>query len=123
MLILAVLCGCRQGGGTPESEVSPEEMLDDAARAELHLPAEDELTLVTDADIQFAKTLDPDVSVAVEHYVKQYTAKFRIDAARRVGDYLLLWVSFPEVMDGGVDLIYSVEKGKIVGTFFGGYRG
>jgi hypothetical protein len=36
---------------------------------------------------------------------------------------VLLWVSFPKFADGGVDLIYSAEKGRIVGEFCGGYRG
>jgi len=35
----------------------------------------------------------------------------------------LLWISFPEIRDGGIDLIYSHKRDKIVGTFLGVDRG
>jgi len=67
------------------------------------------------------KNLDPAVTKTVEESLKPTTVQ--ISAARPIGNYLLLWVAFPNVVDGGVDLIFSVEKKRIVGTFCGGYRG
>jgi hypothetical protein len=40
-----------------------------------------------------------------------------------VGEYVLLWIAFPEICDGGIDLIFSVKDMEIVGTFLGGYLG
>ncbi|MCC6698150.1 MAG: hypothetical protein IT365_21185 [Candidatus Hydrogenedentes bacterium] len=123
MLILCSLCGCQQKNGTPDIDIPPEDFLDDGIRAELALPAKDELTLATNADVQFVKTLSREVIAAVEQSVTPQSAEFRIAAARPVGGYLLLWIGFPEVMDGGEHVIYSVEKKKLVGTFLGGYSG
>ena len=123
MLILSSLCGCQQENGSPSIDIPPVDVLDDGVRAELALPARDELTLATNADIQFVKTLSPEVIAAVERSVTPQSAEFRIAAARPVGGYLLLWIGFPEVMDGGEHVIYSVEKKKLIGTFVGGYSG
>lgn len=123
MLILSSLCGCQQENESPSVDIPAVDVLDDGVRAELALPAKDKLTLATNADVQFVKTLSPEVVAAVERSVTPQSAKFRIVAARPVGEYLLLWIGFPEVMDGGAHVIYSVEKKKLVGTFLGGYSG
>jgi len=92
-------------------------------RAELNLPLKDQLTLATKADVAFAKKLTPDTVRAVKTFLKPTTKKIVISAARSEGRHLLLWISFPEVVDGGIDLIWSIENRKCVGAFLGGYRG
>ncbi|MFT5469210.1 MAG: hypothetical protein ACI8UO_004325 [Verrucomicrobiales bacterium] len=100
-----------------------ENTLSPSARSHLKLPLEDVLTLAVEADTDFAAKLKPKTIKAVTRYLKPTEGKIEISAARSVGDYLLLWIAFPEVIDGGIDLIWSVEEQKSVGTFLGGYRG
>ena len=125
MTLLGVLAfsGCQKQSPTGESAVSTEDILSDAARVELHLPANGELTLGTDADRKKANSLDPEVSKAVGAFLKPKAVEWQIVAARPIGKHILLWIAFLKIADGGVDLIYSVEKKKIVGEFLGGYRG
>ena len=101
----------------------PEETLSASARIERKLPPEGELTLATEDDREFVAALTPDTINAVQRYLKPTAEEIVVSAARPVGDYLLLWIGFPDVMDGGIDLIWSVEKQETVGTFLGGYRG
>ena len=121
--LFTVLSGCQKDNTSVETVIPPGDLLSDVARVELHLPAKSELTLAKDADIAFIKTLDPAVRTTVADILKPTGRDFQVIAARPVGKYLLLWVSFPKVADGGIDLIYSTEKKKIVGAFCGGYRG
>ena len=102
---------------------SPTETLEDAARKKLKLPLKDKLTLATEEDVTFVKELSPKTVKAVEKYLKQSGEEITIVAARPVGKHLLLWVAYPKVLDGGIDLIWSTEDQKCVGTFLGGYRG
>jgi hypothetical protein len=119
----AMLAGCHSRSASSGTEISPRDLLSDAARAELRLPERNVLTLAVASDIAYVETLDPVVTKTVGDFLKPTGRNFRIVAARQVGKHLLLWVSFPEVADGGLDVIYSVEKRKIVGDFCGGYRG
>ena len=125
MIILAVVAfsGCQKDTASVEPAIPPEDLLSDIARAELHLPEKSALTLARASDIEYVKSLDTAVNKTVEDFLKPTGRAFQISAARPVGKYLLLWISFPEVVDGGVDLIYSAEKRKIVGEFCGGYYG
>ena len=79
--------------------------------------------MATAADTEYVRSLDTAVTKTVEDFFRPTGTAFQICAARPIGRYVLLWVSFPKVADGGVDLIYSAEKRKIVGEFLGGYRG
>jgi len=118
-----VLWGCQKQTPTRESVASNEHFLSDAARVELHLPAKAELTLGTDSDREKANTLYPKMKNAVDAFLNPKTVEWQIVAARPIGKHILLWIAFPKIADGGVDLIYSVEKKRIVGEFLGGYRG
>lgn len=123
LLVIAALSGCQPRRLADSASIPVEDALSDVARAELHLPSQTDLTLANKADMEFVKNLSPETIRAVEKALKPAGEKVSIVAARPVGNYLLLWVSFPEVADGGVDLLWSVEKNKAVGTFCGGYRG
>ncbi len=125
LIVLAViaLAGCQKDTACVPSPIAPADLLSDNARAQLHLPAKGVLTLATAADVEYVSSLDTAVTKTVEGFLRPTGSVFQIGAARPVGRYVLLWVSFPRVADGGVDLIYSVEKGRIVGEFCGGYRG
>lgn len=121
MLVTMALAGCRGPGGTPV--IPATDLLTVSERAKGLLPGEAELTLATEADVHHVSRLSPEVVRTVEQFLKPCGRKSRIVAARPVGHHLLLWVCFPEVKDGGIDLIYSLEKKRVVGTFFGGERG
>jgi hypothetical protein len=49
--------------------------------------------------------------------------RWQLNAARPVGDCVLLWIGFPDVADGGVDLVYSKKDQRINWEFKGGERG
>ncbi len=123
LLATLALTGCRWGGASYEATIRAEDLLSDAARAEFHLPTKTALTLANRTDMEFVKTLAPDLVKAVEDFQKPTGNRVRISAARPIGKYLLLWVTFPDVADGGVDLIMSVDSKKVVGRFCGGYQG
>jgi LysM repeat protein len=95
------------------------------ASAPGRLPRPDELTLARAEDTARAASIPAEVREAVrEHLARTHPAvEWRIDAARPVEGHLLLWISFPKIVDGGIDVVYSAEQRKIVGTFLGGYRG
>jgi len=123
VLGVIVLAGCQKEPARVLSAIAPADLLADNVRAERRLPAKSVPTLATAADIEYVTRLDTAVTRTVEDFLRPTGAAFQICAARPVGRYVLLWVSFPKVADGGVDLIYSAEKRKIVGEFCGGYRG
>jgi hypothetical protein len=89
------------------------------------VPAEGVLTLATTADIDRATACSGDAAIqsAVNDYLAKPGRQWTINAARPVGDYVLLWISFPGTADGGIDLIYSTKDQRIHWTFTGGYRG
>jgi len=116
-----VFAGCTQGLRVGEVPPPTKEFLSDAARKELQLPSPGEPTTANATDMKYVGSIGNDVRQTVEDFLKPSKVKASIYAARPVGAYLLLWVSFaPTVMDGGTELIYSVEKKKIVGYFNGG---
>ena len=117
------IAGCQPQSPPGTAAVSSEDLLSDEARVELRLPAKAELTLATDADRERANRLGREVTEAVGTFLESKDVEWQIVAARPVGTHILLWVAFPKIADGGVDLIYSVEKKRIVGEFLGGYRG
>ena len=122
-LVALVMAGCQKAHVSAEEAIRPEDALSDSARAEHHLPLKHVLTLAKPADTDFVKSLSPDTLKAIELFLEPDERKHQIVAARLIGNYILLWVAFPGVADGGVDLIYSLEKKRVVGTFLGGYRG
>lgn len=123
MLAVIALAGCQKDTACVPSAIAPADLLSDNARTQLHLPAKGVLTLATATDMEYVRSLDAAVTKTVAGFLKPTGTAFQISAARLVGRYVLLWVSFPKSADGGADLIYSAEKGRIVGEFCGGYRG
>ncbi len=122
-ILAVIVMGCQKADVSVEEAIRPEDALTDSVRTELHLPLKGDLTLAKPADTEFVMGLSPDTVNAVESFLKPAGRKTRIVAARPIGNYILLWVAFPEVADGGVDLIFSLEKKRVVGAFLGGYRG
>lgn len=118
-----VMAGCQKVDVLVEKAIRPEDALTDSARTELHLPLNGDLILAKPIDREFVKSLSPDTVNAIESFLKPSGRKTQIVAARPIGNYILLWVAFPEVADGGVDLIFSLEKKRVVGIFLGGYSG
>jgi hypothetical protein len=120
VLVILLVSGC---GDDSAPSYPPENTLSASERVELGLPPEGELTLATEVDRDFVAKLSPDTIRAVERYFKSAGEDAMISAARPAGEYLLLWIGFSEVVDGGMDVIWSVEDQKCLGTFLGGYRG
>jgi hypothetical protein len=118
-----LLTGC--GSQTPTDPAAPstEGLLTNKERVELHLPATGKLTLATEEDQKRTGKLPAEVGSAVGAFLKTRAVEWKIMAARPVGNHILLWIAFPKIADGGIDLIYSVEKKRIVGEFLGGQRG
>ena len=116
--LLLLANGCSNGA-------APLPELNEAQRANARLPPSGELTLATEADISNGSIASGAVKDAIDAYLRTRDkhVTWRIGAARVVGEYLLLWVDFPEVLDGGIDLIYSSREQRIVGTFLGDLRG
>jgi hypothetical protein len=79
--------------------------------------------LANQTDVDEAKRLPQELRDSVSAYFKSQRRDFVIVAARPAGRHVLLWISFPGVADGGVDLIYSTDDRKIIGEFQGGIRG
>jgi hypothetical protein len=89
------------------------------------VPSPDVLTLATQADIGAAAKgpLDPAISKAISVYLGPGAPRWKIVAARDVGDYVLLWLGFPDIADGGIDLVYSKPEQQVKWQFKGGERG
>lgn len=89
------------------------------------IPLSDVLTLATQADIGAAANAaaDPAISKAVSDYLGPGAPRWYVAAARDIGDHVLLWVGFPEVADGGIDLVYSKLDRRVKWQFKGGERG
>jgi hypothetical protein len=115
-----VLMGCT---GSSPTDAGRAAFLSDTERARLHLPAVRELTRAKADDVAHVAAVPQEARDAVAKFLKPCSVEWQTTAARSVGEYWLLWISFPKIADGGVDLIYSVEKKTIVGEFLGGYRG
>ena len=90
-----------------------------------NVPSPDVLTLATQADIATAakSASDPSISKAVTDYLGSGAPRWNIVAARDIGDYVLLWLGFPEIADGGIDLVYSKPDQRVKWQFKGGERG
>ena len=119
LVVVVVLVGCDKNDLT----IPQEDALTPAARTELNLPSVNLLTRATESDIAAVGKLPPETVKAVREFLRPAGTEISIGAARPVGKYLLLWIGFPKIADGGIDLIWSVEKQKPVGEFLGGYRG
>lgn len=89
------------------------------------VPASDALTLPTQTDIGMAAQAASDQSItkAVTDYLGSGAPRWNIVAARDIGDYVLLWLGFPEIADGGIDLVYSKPDQRVKWQFKGGERG
>ena len=90
----------------------------------------------TDADRAAVAALPIEVAQNVTRAIEKYYLalgkisygyagrKFAISAARRVDNYILLWINEPEIRDGGRAIIYSTDQDRIVAGFSdGGIRG
>lgn len=108
---------------TPPLPIPTAPELSARERAKAGLPPPGELVPAAPADVARAAQVGDDVRVALKAFLKPMNAKWKIVAARPVGDHLLLWIGFPEIRDGGIDLIYSKKSKAIVGRFSGGWRG
>ena len=89
------------------------------------VPSPDVLTLATQTDIAAATKAasDPALSKAVTDYLGPGAPRWNVAAARDIGDYVLLWVGFHDVADGGIDLVYSKPDTRVKWQFKGGERG
>src|SRR5687768_5841775 len=96
-----------------------------AATRPASVPPSDILTLATQADMNAAakSSSDPAISKAVGAYLGPGAPRWPVAAARDVGDYVLLWIGFPDIADGGIDVIYSKPDQRIEWQFKGGVRG
>jgi len=124
MLTLAVAILTWNAGAAQQSAASDSPTAVDAARP-IGIPAADALTLAKPADMQAAAQFasDPALQLAVNAYLRGSAQRWKLVAARELGDYVLLWISFSGVADGGVDLVYSKKQRRIGWEFLGGYRG
>ncbi|HNX76892.1 MAG TPA: hypothetical protein PLM07_13160 [Candidatus Rifleibacterium sp.] len=90
----------------------------------------------TDADRVAVAALPIDVAQNVTRAIEKYYLalekmsygyagrKFEIIGARRIDNYILLWIDEPEIRDGGRAIIYGGGKDRIVAEFSdGGIRG
>lgn len=89
------------------------------------IPAAGALTLATGADMKTAAQVasDPAIQKAVGVFLGSSAARWKLVAARPIGNCILLWISFPDIADGGTDLVYSTTEQRIGWEFSGGYRG
>jgi hypothetical protein len=118
-IAVCILSGCGQPQGSWQPPASSE-----ATRPQA-IPAADVLTPATPADIAAASASEAEsaVSTAVRDYLGPGAPRWRIVASRHLGDYLLLWVAFPDIADGGIDLVYSKSDQRVKWQFRGGERG
>ena len=93
-----------------------------AERKRLGLPLSGELTLATQEDMNSASLVDTDTRNAISRCIPN-NIKWRVFAHRDTGQFVLLWIHFPDIMDGGIDLVYSKKSKGIICSFLGGYRG
>jgi len=70
----------------------------------------------TNYDMQYAKRLPPEIHQAAVRYISKPEIYFRLDAARKIGDYILLDVG-GAVRDGNKHLVYDSKKKKVIGQF------
>ena len=91
-------------------------------REDLGLPLPDQLTLATQEDMNNVNAIDADIRQAISLCIPDNT-KWQVYACRDTGQFMLLWIGFPDVMDGGIDLVYSKKTKSIICSFLGGYRG
>ena len=122
-MLLAMIAISSCGKKAKPVAPTPTYTLSVTERTELNLPLENVLTLATKEDIEFAARLDAATIKAVEQSLEYTGDKVAIVAARPIGDYLLLWIIFPNTDDGAINLIWSVENQQIVGKFYGGEQG
>ena len=96
-----------------------------AATRPADIPPPDVLTLATPEDTAEVATAaaDPAISEAVTAYLGPGAPRWKIVGLRNVGENVLLWVAFPEVDDGGIDLVYSTPDRRVKWQFKGGERG
>ncbi len=89
------------------------------------VPAANVLTPPTQEDMVHVAGAASDASIAnaIRVHLGPATPPWQIVAARDIGEYVLLWIAFPGIADGGIDLVYSKSNGKIACHFTGGQRG
>lgn len=75
-------------------------------------------------DVAYASSLTEEVIRESKKYIKARTKhEAYISHARKIGDFILIFVHEPNVADGGFEFIYSIHDKKVAGTFMAGIRG
>ena len=79
------------------------------------------------AEREYAASIDPGVLHVATGYIKyaelSFGDEFSLDAAKDLGNYILLDFTEPGVMDGGFELVYSKELKNIIDMFSAGIKG
>lgn len=74
-----------------------------------------------------ATEIDPEIMIKADKYIKMRKISkktlYSLYAAKNINEYLLLYFSEEEIMDGGFELIYSKKLDRIIGRFIAGYKG
>jgi hypothetical protein len=119
LFALLTACACDRRGPTAAPPPAP------PAPRPAEIPAAGVLTPATPADLRAAAgaASDPAIRQAVRDYLGPSAPRWEVIAARPVGDYVLLWVNFPEIDDDGIDLVYSKKDRRVGWQFTGGLRG
>jgi len=89
------------------------------------IPPPNVITRATQEDAAAAARAasDPAISKAIKDYLGAGAPQWHVAAARDIGDYVLLWIGFPEIVDGGIDLVYSKQNRQVMWRFKGGILG
>lgn len=78
---------------------------------------------ITKENSEYAKSMSPEIMEKAKKYVEyrkiSHAANYNLYAAKDIGNYVLLYFTEPEVIDGFFELIYSRKLGKIIGSFSG----
>jgi hypothetical protein len=124
LLLVTLLAMSLAGCEGPQTAATPRVPAASSPRPS-EIPPEDVLTLATKADLDAAEEAasDPALQKAIREHLGGDAPQWQIVAARPLGDYVLLWISFPEIADGGADLVYSRKEQRIGWSFKGGELG
>ena len=75
-------------------------------------------------DREYAKNLPASVrNRLVQHVAAPRFGKSELIYARKIGDFILVFYDQPNTDDGGFELVYSLKEKRVLGWFFGDYRG
>lgn len=76
---------------------------------------------------ELAKNIEQEILEKAKKYIEftkiNTTPSHYLSAAKDLEDYILLYFSEPDIIDGGFEIVYSKKLQKIVGFFSAGYKG